>query len=259
MLVVPALLSLKKSCIANHDSYIVKLIETVANKLYDPSEIVQKTAKKLLIELKRVYPDHLASIIALVSSRKLRNCCNTILDYAMESDSEDELSKPVQKIIQNNRQRGHNTPANIVTNEAPHVEPDVEYLHKQKKSKKVKNQFSDEKSKRPQIDDHVVVSRPAEQPKLVYENNSSPSNKPDISAAKTKPFKMRETPKKSELKRTLKQESPPNVVRSPESKNKHEPEIPKNKFNMNKFDDHNIKSLSNTQSFDVQPEQLSKK
>jgi hypothetical protein len=76
--VVPALLSLKKSCVSNKDRHIVNLVETVANKLFDSSEIVQKTAKKLLLELKRVYSKDVPDIIAQVSSKKLRNCCNKI-------------------------------------------------------------------------------------------------------------------------------------------------------------------------------------
>ena len=45
MLVIPALLSLKKSWVKDKDNHIVKLVDTVATKLFDSSEIVQKTAK----------------------------------------------------------------------------------------------------------------------------------------------------------------------------------------------------------------------
>ena len=45
MLVVPALLSLKKTCVKNKDKHVVKLLAMVSNKLFDSSEIVQKTAK----------------------------------------------------------------------------------------------------------------------------------------------------------------------------------------------------------------------
>ena len=45
MLVIPALLSLKKTCVKQKDHKIVELIETVAGKLFDQSEVVQKTAK----------------------------------------------------------------------------------------------------------------------------------------------------------------------------------------------------------------------
>jgi hypothetical protein len=45
MLVIPALLSLKKSSVKQRDVHIVKLLDMVANKLFDSSEIVQKTAK----------------------------------------------------------------------------------------------------------------------------------------------------------------------------------------------------------------------
>lgn len=45
MLVVPALLSLKKGCVKSKDRHVVDLLEAVAAKLSDSSEIVQKTAK----------------------------------------------------------------------------------------------------------------------------------------------------------------------------------------------------------------------
>jgi hypothetical protein len=45
MLVIPALLSLKKTAMRSKSKDIVKLVDMVANKLFDPSEIVQKTAK----------------------------------------------------------------------------------------------------------------------------------------------------------------------------------------------------------------------
>ena len=45
MLVIPALLSLKKSCMKNEDKHIIDLLESVTSKLFDSSEIVSKTAK----------------------------------------------------------------------------------------------------------------------------------------------------------------------------------------------------------------------
>lgn len=45
MLVIPALLSLKKSSMKQKDKHIIKLVDTVAHKLFDSSEVVQKTAK----------------------------------------------------------------------------------------------------------------------------------------------------------------------------------------------------------------------
>ncbi len=45
MLVIPALLSLKKSCVKQKELKVVELIDNVAEKLFDQSEVVQKTAK----------------------------------------------------------------------------------------------------------------------------------------------------------------------------------------------------------------------
>ena len=45
MLVIPALLSLKKLCMKNKDKHIIDLLESVTSKLFDSSEIVSKTAK----------------------------------------------------------------------------------------------------------------------------------------------------------------------------------------------------------------------
>jgi hypothetical protein len=73
MLVIPALLSLKKQAMKQRDPYIIKLMDTVSYKLFDNSEIVQKTAKKLLTELKRVYPNDIPGIIDMLSNKKNRN------------------------------------------------------------------------------------------------------------------------------------------------------------------------------------------
>ena len=45
MLVVPALLSLKKSWMKHADKHITDILESVTSRLFDSSEIVQKTAK----------------------------------------------------------------------------------------------------------------------------------------------------------------------------------------------------------------------
>ena len=63
MLVIPALLTLKPKVIEKAHESIVELIEAVSLKLEDKTEIVQKTAKKLLLELKRVYINYLPAIL----------------------------------------------------------------------------------------------------------------------------------------------------------------------------------------------------
>jgi len=57
MLVIPALLSLKPSLVEDGASELHQLVQNVCAKLRDPAEIVAKTARKLLLELKKCYPD----------------------------------------------------------------------------------------------------------------------------------------------------------------------------------------------------------
>lgn len=59
MLVIPALLSLKSSIMEQERSEMSDLLRAViARILSDPSEIVAKTGKKLVLELHKCYPTH---------------------------------------------------------------------------------------------------------------------------------------------------------------------------------------------------------
>ena len=61
MLVIPALLSLKPSVVERGAPEIVEMIGRTLKKLKDPQEIVSKTAKKLIVELNKCYPNHFES------------------------------------------------------------------------------------------------------------------------------------------------------------------------------------------------------
>ena len=57
MLVIPALLSLKASIMESERQEMAELLRAVvARILSDPSEIVAKTGKKLVLELQKCYP-----------------------------------------------------------------------------------------------------------------------------------------------------------------------------------------------------------
>jgi hypothetical protein len=60
MLVIPALLSLKSSVIESRPPPLEMqlLVDEVIARLRDPEEIVAKTARKLLAELHKLYPNH---------------------------------------------------------------------------------------------------------------------------------------------------------------------------------------------------------
>ena len=281
MLVIPALLSLKKSWVQKVNKTVIELIETVATKLFDSSEIVQKTAKKLLVELKRVYSDDVKTIIDKVKSKRLRNWCNKILDYDLESESEDELQQPVQKILQKHK----STPPKIKTNDDFSAQPIISREKDHEKVRQIKNHFSnDKKSHISETESTTVVSRPSQQPKVVYDNSTPEKNKPDIAATKTKPFKFKETPKKKTQRRAV--EKSPVGYMSPKKENdisqempkatkesrkpisikekekiivSKELEKPKNKFNMKNFDESDgAKSLSNTQAIGRNQESMAK-
>lgn len=59
MLVIPALLSLKPATLDRCGPEIMEMLSKIMRKLKDPVEIVAKTARKLLIELYKCYPQQL--------------------------------------------------------------------------------------------------------------------------------------------------------------------------------------------------------
>jgi predicted outer membrane protein len=57
MLVIPALISLKPSVVNEVNSEMQALIDEVTQRLRDPADNVAKTAKKLILELHKCYPE----------------------------------------------------------------------------------------------------------------------------------------------------------------------------------------------------------
>lgn len=56
MLVIPALLSLKPSVVEKPAPELIEMIKAVNKRLKDPQDLVAKTARKLLIEINKCYP-----------------------------------------------------------------------------------------------------------------------------------------------------------------------------------------------------------
>lgn len=79
MLVIPALLSLKPQCVHDSVEEVVTLMEVVTEHLNDQAEIVQKTAKKLVVELNKNYAEHLLPVVSRFSSNALRKECLDVL------------------------------------------------------------------------------------------------------------------------------------------------------------------------------------
>ena len=97
MLVIPALLSLKPKVVQVADDSIVDLCESVASKLGDEVQIVQKTARKLILELKRVYDKYLPEILEKFRDIKIENMARDVLGYERveeESSEEEEDEEP---------------------------------------------------------------------------------------------------------------------------------------------------------------------
>ena len=81
MLVIPALLSLKPQLVEEGASELHQLVQNVCSKLRDPIEIVAKTARKLLLELKKCYPDTFEStFVEALGNPEDKQICQLILD-----------------------------------------------------------------------------------------------------------------------------------------------------------------------------------
>jgi hypothetical protein len=57
MLVIPALVSLKPSVVNEINAEMEQLMDEITQRLRDPAENVAKTAKKLILELHKCYPN----------------------------------------------------------------------------------------------------------------------------------------------------------------------------------------------------------
>lgn len=57
MLVIPALISLKPQVVNEVTSEMTALMDEITMRLRDPAENVAKTAKKLILEMNKCYPE----------------------------------------------------------------------------------------------------------------------------------------------------------------------------------------------------------
>ena len=113
MLVIPALISLKAAVINSQTPEMKLLIEAVIARLRDPADSVAKTAKKLLLELQKCYPNVFKSnYIDTLASEDERLICNLILENRFE-----EASKLVMSTSPS-RRMAHQAASNN-TNTAP--------------------------------------------------------------------------------------------------------------------------------------------
>lgn len=196
-----------------------------------------------------------------------------MLDFDIESSSDEEPPQPSPKVTQKQIKTTTKTKAQDVNVNQPIINSNSS----REKVREVKEHFNTEKVKQTKKTETPVVAKPVEQPKVVYENNSSVNEKPEINPTKTKPFKMKETPKSSSKKtKTVRKASSEEESSSPRSKRssiksnskpparrevekpsidieqerlfvEKELDMPQKKFQMNKNDDKEIKVLSNTQ------------
>ena len=171
--------------------------------------------------MKRVYPQELPALIQNLSTLKLRNWCNQILEYDLESESDDEVPlKPKEK-----------------------VESDLN--NKSKATKEAKTATNSHKAS------FKIRDESSEQ-----SIESIPSSKPQ--PTKSKPFPIKETPKQ-EYKRagqnstsTDAKEHDNYIDRPIPNKMTFGSEVKKSSpiKKVNKFESDDAKSLSNTHVFD---------
>lgn len=84
------MLSIKPSVVTEMGTTAVDLVEATTIRLSDDCEIVKRTAKRLLLELKKKYEDFLPSILWKMSS-EFKHKANSILEFPeIELDTESE-------------------------------------------------------------------------------------------------------------------------------------------------------------------------
>jgi len=89
MLVVPALLSLKPVVVEKGSPEVLELISVVTKKLRDPEEIVAKTARKLILELQKCYPQCFDDVVV----NSLKNETERGLCAAIINSNEQEVTR----------------------------------------------------------------------------------------------------------------------------------------------------------------------
>ena len=93
MLVIPVMLSLNPTVIKNLTPTAVSLLEAVTVNLNDEVAVVQRTGRRLLLELKKHFEDFLPSLLRQFESAKLMQAANEVLKFPeieVEADSKIE-------------------------------------------------------------------------------------------------------------------------------------------------------------------------
>ena len=92
MLVIPVMLGIKKSIVTEASPSIVNLLEAVIQNLDDKMPVVQRTASRLLLELKKQYDEYLPEILKKFEDPELRSQANQVLKYDVRLIDPDGVS-----------------------------------------------------------------------------------------------------------------------------------------------------------------------
>ena len=113
MLVIPALISLKSTIIQGTSSEMKLLVDAVISRLRDPAESVAKTAKKLVLELQKCYPNMFKiNYIDCLQNEDDRNICNLILENKLDEAQKLIIStSPSKRMSMNNMDRKASGPS----------------------------------------------------------------------------------------------------------------------------------------------------
>lgn len=103
MLVIPALISLKAAVINDQNKDMRQLVDTVVARLRDQAEPVSKTAKKLIMELNKCYPQTFkVNYVDTMNSDEDRTICDLLLENKLEEANKMIMnSSPSQRMAAN--------------------------------------------------------------------------------------------------------------------------------------------------------------
>jgi hypothetical protein len=137
----------------------------------------------LLLELKRVYPDDIIGLINKLPEKKNRNSCKRVLEYQLESESEEE-EQHEQEFVNKPTKSNYTSVHKPLRIEEPKAE-----------SYPINNKITTEIDS-PSKHESPVQKNSENQLERNLENITSIQSKPQMVSAKSKPFNIKETPKK---------------------------------------------------------------